>query len=391
MKAHAGSGRRAFMRGLAAIVVLLPLAVVVPVGPAAAAGPSITWTRKAAGLEQPVHVASARDGTGRLFVVEKTGRLKTYASGRVETYLDISDRVGTEGEAGLLSVAFHPRFRTTPYLWVAYSLPDGSSLRVARFEATTHSAATIDAGTAVQVLDVPHPTNRSNHWGGQLAFGRDGFLYISTGDGGDGGANARRFTSLAGKILRIDALRGCGGRAYCVPATNPYAGRSDVRQEIWARGLRNPWRFSIDPADGDLWVADVGDANREELTRLKYAVRGADLGWNVCEAHWTKGSATRCSLATRRSYRGPSYWYNHSYGESITGGFRYRGAKYRSFLGGRYIGGDFVSGKVFTMYVGRTRTAGNLPGVTSFGESALREIWAVTLNGGLFRMTARNA
>lgn len=374
------------MLGLA---LLLPL-VVVPAGSASAASVTITWSRKASGLEQPVHVASARDGTGRLFVVEKTGRIKTYVSGRVATYLDLSGRVSTDGEGGLLSVAFHPRFRTSPYLWVAYSRPGGSALRIARFKASTHRAGSVSRATEVRVLDVPHPTDRNNHWGGQLAFGRDGYLYISTGDGGDGGARARSFRSLEGKILRIDVLRRCGRLAYCVPATNPYARRTDVRKEIWARGLRNPWRFSVDPASGDLWIADVGEAHWEEVTRLKYGVRGADLGWNMCEAWAATGStSSRCPLAARRSYRGPAYWYNHNYGGSITGGFRYRGTKYRSFLWGRYVGGDFVSGKVFTMYAGRLRTAGSLPRVTSFGESARRELWAVTIDGGLYRMAAR--
>ena len=253
MSQHQTARRQHVIRLLAPLIMIVPLALVVPAGPAAAAV-TISWTRMASGLEMPVHVASARDGTGRLFVVEKTGRIKTYVSGRVRTYLDIADQVGTDGEGGLLSVAFHPRFKTSPFLWLAYSLPDRSALRIVRLTATTHDAATVAADTAVHVLDVPHPPDRDNHWGGQLAFGRDGFLYISTGDGGDGGANARRFTSLAGKILRIDALRSCGGLAYCIPASNPYAGRRDVRQEIWARGLRNPWRFSIDPVNGDLWV-----------------------------------------------------------------------------------------------------------------------------------------
>lgn len=381
--------RRSPLRLLAPLVVLLPL-LMGPAPPASAATISISWTRKAAGLDVPVHVTSARDGTGRLFIVEKAGRIKTYASGRVRTYLDITDRVGSDGEGGLLSVAFHPRFRTSPYLWVAYSLPDRSALRIVRFKASRHSAWSVRSATAVRVLDVPHPRDRNNHWGGQLAFGRDGYLYISTGDGGDGGARARSFRSLEGKILRIDVLQRCGGRTYCVPRTNPYAGRTDVKQEIWARGLRNPWRFSVDPANGDLWIADVGEAHWEEVTRLRYRVRGADLGWNTCEG-WaaTGSSATRCPLAARTSYRGPSYWYDHGYGRSITGGFRYRGAKYRAFLAGRYVGGDFVSGTVFTSYAGRLRSAGSLPRVTSFGESASRELWAVTADGGLYRMAAR--
>ncbi len=374
---------------LLASALVLPLGVV-PATSASAASVSITWVRKASGLEVPLHVASARDGTGRLFVVEKGGRIKAYRKGRVTTYLDLSTRVNTDGEGGLLSVAFHPRFRTSPYLWVAYSIPDRSALRIVRFKAATHAATSVAASTGVHVLDVDHPRHRNNHWGGQLAFGRDGYLYVSTGDGGDGGARARSFSSLAGKILRIDVRRRCGGRAYCIPPTNPYAKRSDVRKEIWARGLRNPWRFSVDPATGDLWIADVGESNWEEVTRLRYGVRGADLGWNVCEAHWVTGSTTQaCPLAGRSTYRRPSYWYNHGYGASITGGFRYRGAKYRSFLSGRYIGGDFVSWKVFTMYAGRLRTVGSLPGVTSFGESARRELWAVTFDGGLFRMAAR--
>ncbi len=377
-------------RVLLAALLLVPL-VGLPAGAASAAGVSIGWTRRAGGLDQPTGVTSARDGTGRLFVVEKTGRLKAYRNGRLSTYLDLRSRLNTAGEGGLLSVAFDPDFRRRPFLWVTYTRRDGGALRVERFRAATFSAPRVPTSSGRPVLDVPHPRDHSNHWGGQLAFGPDRFLYLSTGDGGDGGARARDLDYLGGKILRIDARRSCGASSYCVPATNPFAAQAGARRVVWASGLRNPWRFSIDPRTGDLWIADVGESTWEEVTRLRSGVAGANLGWNACEAWAAAGSRTEpCSLAGQPGYVGPRFWYSHSYGSAITGGFVYRGAKYRSILAGRYVGGDFVSGRVFTFFGGRS-TVGRLPGVTSFGEGATGELWAVTLAGGLYRMAARRA
>jgi hypothetical protein len=375
-----------------ALALLLPL-LVGPATDASAAGVAVGWNRHASGLSQPVQVVSAWDSTGRLFIVEKTGRIKVLLpNGSVRTYLDLSDRISTAGEGGLLSVAFQPQFRTLPYLWVTYTLPNGSALRVARFRAAgSYTAATANKASGTKVLDVPHPTNHSNHWGGQLAFGRDGMLHISTGDGGDGGANARNLDSLSGKILRIEARHGCSGLQYCVPATNPYAAQTGVRRLIWARGLRNPWRFSVERTSGDLWIADVGQSTWEEVSRLPYGVKGADLGWNRCEAWAVTGSTTQSCPLTGGGYVGPSYWYGRSYGAAIVGGFRYYGRDYATLLTGKYIGGDYVSGRVFTMSGGARSTVGQLSGISGWGETQSRELWAVTLSGSAYKLTARPA
>jgi glucose/arabinose dehydrogenase len=368
---------------------LLPPLLALPATGASAATISVSWTLRASGLVQPTAVTSARDGTGRLFVLEKGGRVKAYRNGRVTTYLDLSSRVGSAGEGGLLGIAFHPDFRRHPFLWVAYSLPDGSALRVARFRASSATAGSVRAATGRRVLDAPHPRDRSNHWAGQLAFGPDRMLYLSTGDGGDGGARAARLDDLSGKVLRVDPLRACGGQAYCVPADNPFAAQRGVRRLVWASGLRNPWRFSFDPATRNLWVADVGEGTYEEVTPLGPAAKGRDLGWNRCEGPSATGApGTPCPVTSAR-YVGPRLWYGRDYGSTVIGGFVYRGAKYRSFLGGRYVGGDFGSGRVFLLSGNRPSTVGSLPGVTSFGEGATRELWAVTLSGGLYRMAAR--
>ncbi|MDQ1584724.1 MAG: hypothetical protein QOH80_89 [Actinomycetota bacterium] len=372
---------------LVSLALVLPL-LVAPATTASAANVAIGWTRYSSGFSQPVQVVSARDSTGRLFVVEKTGKIKVrIPGGVVRTYLDLTDRVGTAGERGLLSVAFHPNFRTSPYFWVAYSSLSGGALRIVRFHATSYSANSVSRSTGKPILDVPHPTTHTNHWGGQLAFGREGYLYASTGDGGDGGANARSLASLSGKILRIDVLHVCGTVPYCVPSTNPYAAQTGPRRLMWARGLRNPWRFSVERTTGNIWVADVGQSTWEEASLLRYGVKGMDLGWNVCEAWAVTGSTTqRCPLTA--GYLGPTFWYGRSVGQTIIGGYQYYGTKYKSLLWGHYIAGDYGSGRIFNRY-GTIRSAGSLSVVTGFGESQGREIWAVTIGGGLYLMSAR--
>lgn len=372
---------------LVALLLATPL-LVVPSSSAGAAT-SITWARRAHGLVQPTQVTSARDGSGRLFVVEKAGRIRLFVRGRLlaRPFLDIRGRVRTAGEGGLLSIAFHPRYRSHPFVWAAYTTNAGD-LRVARFRATGYRAATTRAGTEKRVLTVPHPDRYGNHFGGQLAFGTDGHLFVSTGDGGGvgdplGHGQSRR--TLQGKILRLRVLgaRAACGRYSCVPPGNPYAGRTRGRGEIWSTGLRNAWRFSVDPATGALWVGDVGQDAVEEVDRV--ARGGLNLGWSCREGNRVY-DASRCRSGAR--YHAPTFTYGHGYGESIIGGFVYRGSRFRGRLGGRYVGGDFVSGRVFFSAGGRLVTGGRLPNVTSFGEDDAHELWAVTIGGGLYRMSA---
>jgi glucose/arabinose dehydrogenase len=380
------------VRACIVLVVLAPV-VIMPAGSAAAAGVAITWSRQATGLVQPTQVTSPRDGTGRLFIVEKAGRIRIFVGGRVlaTPYLDIRSLVKDDGEGGLFSIAFHPQWKTKPYFWVNY-VNSGGDVRVARFKAPSYTSNTVSRRTSVRTIDVPHPDAYTNHFGGQLAFGRDGYLYLSTGDGGgsgDPGNRSQNLASLSGKILRLAVVGAnsmCGRASYCIPSTNPYASSTTANRAIWARGLRNPWRISFDAATGNLWIGDVGQSRQEEIDRIPAGAGGRNLGWSCLEGKLVY-NASRCRSGA--TYTSPSYVYGRSYGTTITGGYIYRGERYRSILGGRYIGGDYGSGRVFYTASGTVLTAGSLANVTSFGEAGNRELWAVTYGGGLYRMAAR--
>ncbi|MGH3658025.1 MAG: PQQ-dependent sugar dehydrogenase [Micromonosporaceae bacterium] len=383
------SHRRAVVSVLASLVLAAPL-VVASSGTAQAAV-TIDWARRAGGLDRPTHVTAAGDGSGRLFVSEQSGRVRVFKDGRLlrRPFLDIRSRVKDDGEGGLLSVAFHPRYRTHPVFWVAYTTLR-NDVRVARFRSPSAAANQVSAATSRPVITVPHPDQYTNHYGGQLAFGRSGLLFLSTGDGGGGGDpydHAQDRRSLQGKLLRLDVLgaRSSCGRAYCVPRNNPFAGPRRGRGEIWATGLRNAWRFSVDPATGDLWLGDVGQGAFEEVDRIPAGVRGRNLGWS-CKEGFATYDASRCRPGA--SYLDPVATYGRRFGTSLTGGFAYRGSRYAGVLGGRYVAGDFGSGRVFYLDGTAVREAGRLDGVTSFGEGAGRELWAVTYSGGLYRMRA---
>lgn len=380
---------RSALAALATLVAAAPL--VVAAAGSSSAAVSVSWARQAGGLTQPTHVTSAPDGTGRLFVAEKRGTVRVFRNGRLlsRPFLDIRSRVRTDGEAGLLSVAFSPRYRAEPHVFVAYTT-NGNDLRVTRFTAPSRTADRVRTSTGVTVITVRHPDRYSNHFAGQLAFGPAGLLFVSTGDGGGSGDPAARSQdprSLQGKLLRLQVLgaRAACGRRYCVPPGNPYAGSVPGRGEIWAVGLRNAWRFSVDDATGDLWVGDVGQGAYEEVDRIPAGAAGRNLGWS-CKEGFATYNASRCDPGA--AYLDPVAVYGRGYGTSITGGFVYRGERYASLLGGKYVAGDFGSGRVFYLDGSRRRGAGRLPGVTSFGEGRDKELWAVTISGGLYEMRA---
>jgi hypothetical protein len=373
------------------LVVLAPV-VVMPASSASAATVSISWSGRATGLVQPTQVTSAFDGTGRLFVVEKAGRIRVFSGGSIlaTPYLDIRSLVKDDGEGGLFSVVFHPNWKTNPFIWVNY-VNNAGDVRVARFKAASYTSNTVSASTLAHTIDVPHPDAYTNHFGGQLAFGPDGYLYLSTGDGGgsgDPGNTAQNRASLSGKILRLHvatAYATCGRSTYCIPPTNPYARSTTARKELWAIGMRNPWRISFDAATGNLWVGDVGQSAQEEVDVIAAGAGGKNFGWSCREGRLVF-NASRCRSGT--TYTGPALAYGRGFGTTVTGGYVYRGAAYRSLLYGKYIGGDFGSGRIF--YGGNLTVAGSLPNVTSFGEGPGRELWAVTIDGGLYRMAARS-
>ena len=381
------TGRR-LLAPLVAVAVSLALAAATA-GPAQAA-PSITFASRAGGLSQPTQVTSARDGRARMFVVEKTGLVRIFAGGKMlaRPFLDLRSRVRTDGEGGLLSIAFHPSYRTHPVLWAAYTSTSGD-LRVARFRARTATASRVPLSSYHRVIDVPHPA-ATNHWGGQLVFGPVGLLFLSTGDGGSGGDppnHAQNRKSLQGKILRLKVLgahHACG-HAYCVPAGNPFRGDTPGRGEIWALGLRNAWRFSVDQTTGDLWVGDVGQDRFEEIDRIPAGVAGANLGWS-CREGPAEFNGSRCSATS--TYLEPVWTYGRDYGSTVTGGFVYHGSRYAGVLAGTYLGADFGSGRVFVGTPGGLETVGDLEGITSFGEDDGHELWAVTLDGRLYELGA---
>ena len=301
--------------------------------------PPVSLYEIARGLEQPVHLTHAGDGSGRLFVVEQAGRIRILKDRQLlpRPFLDIRDQVRSGGEKGLLSVAFHPRFRENGLFYVNYtSATGGLHTVVSRFRAPKGAYA--DRASEKILLTVAQPYG--NHNGGQLAFGPDGYLYIGMGDGGsanDPQGHGQNPATLLGSLLRIDVDGRSGLRPYGIPLDNPFVGRPGFRPEIWAFGLRNPWRFSFDALTGELYLGDVGQDEVEEIDLIR---RGGNYGWNIMEGDiCTPGVETDCD---RKGLEPPIHTYRHPKGFSITGGFVYRGRAIRG-LCGVYLYADYVT------------------------------------------------
>jgi glucose/arabinose dehydrogenase len=310
----------------------------------------------AGGFVQPVHVAHAGDGSDRIFVVEQAGRIRILDNGVVlpSPFLDLASvnppRLIAGGEQGLLSVAFPPAFTAKRYFYVNYTrAPDGATV-VARYRVSIGDANAADPASEEVVLTIPQPF--ANHNGGQLAFGPDNNLYIGMGDGGSGGDplnNGQSPGTLLGKILRIDVESGTA--PYVVPPDNPFVGVVGYRPEIWALGLRNPWRFSFDRLTGDLYIGDVGQGAIEEVdVQPAGSPGGRNYGWNIMEGAGCYNSAT-CATAGLTL---PVATYDHSLGCSVTGGVVYRGTALPA-LQGIHFYGDFCSGRIWGL---RKRGAG---------------------------------
>ena len=393
------------------VIALAPVAaaalcvgLLAPVSPAAAAAqPSVVLGQRvlATGLQQPVHVTSANDGSSRMFVVEKAGRIRVYTGNKIQsaTYLDLRSKVAGGGERGMLGVAFSPRFPTTHQFWVTYTRKNDGYLVVSRFTAVNAKATTVAASTEKVVFVVPRPDPSSfNHNGGSLAFGKDGYLYIGTGDGGGAGDpynRAQSPTTLNGKILRLDVARGCKPRLYCIPSTNPYAGSTTLQKPVYARGFRNPWRISIDASTGYLWVGDVGQDSYEEIDVVRSTTAGRNYGWS-CQEGDAPYNPGRCDgdalIPPVLSICHPDTVVGCTEdvgGESVTGGFVYRGSKYAATMSGRYFFGDFITGNLWVLGAGVLQRAGSLASVTSFGVDDGGEPYAVTIGGSLIMLTPR--
>ncbi len=343
----------------------------------------------ASGLSDPVGITNAADGSGRLFINERGGRIRVVAPDESllpTAFVDLSTRIGAGGERGLLGLAFHPRFAQNGRLFVDYTRAgDGATVISELQAAADHQSA--DPASERVLLTIAQPF--ANHNGGQLAFGPDGYLYIGMGDGGSGGdpfGNAQNLGVLLGKILRIDVDQRDGEQPYAVPPDNPFAPQGaragEGAPEIWAYGLRNPWRFSFDPRGGDLYIGDVGQGEYEEIDRQPGdSAGGENYGWNVMEGRHCYQDG--CDQA---GYVKPIAEYTHDVGCSVTGGYVYRGSLYPE-LAGVYVFADYCSGTVFTLQVdeGTITPKPVLDSglqVSSFGTDATGELYLADISGG---------
>jgi glucose/arabinose dehydrogenase len=303
-------------------------------------------------------------------------------------FLDITSLVTSGGEQGLLGLAFAPDYASSGLFYVYYTTKDGNQ-RVVEYR--RRSADVADPGSARQVLLMPD--QESNHNGGMLLFGPDKLLYIGTGDGGGGGdmhgahGNAQNLGVLLGKILRIDP-RQSGSRPYTIPSSNPFVGRGGARGEIYAYGLRNPWRFSFDRKTGDMAIGDVGQGEVEEIDFMRRGkARGANFGWRVFEGNtrYTQGESAPGAVK-------PVITERHSAGNcSITGGVIVRDPALKAWAG-RYVFGDFCRGRLETAKLpgGKVSETGfNVEQLSSFGEDARGRVYAVSLSGPVYRLVAR--
>jgi uncharacterized repeat protein (TIGR01451 family) len=357
-----------------------------------AADVQISLQSIASGFTRPLQITHAGDGSNRLFVVEQDGRIKIIKNGAVlgTPFLDISGLTrspadaGGGNEQGLLGLAFHPNYQNNGYFYVNYTNNSGNTV-IARYTVSGNPDVA-NAATAFTILTVNQPY--TNHNGGQLLFGpTDGYLYIGLGDGGSGGDpenRAQNTGSLLGKMVRIDVN---SGSPYAIPPTNPFVGAGNPLDEIWALGLRNPWRFSFDRATGDLYIGDVGQGDWEEISyQAANTPGGVNFGWRCREgAHNYNFSGSCGSL----SLTDPIAEYNHTQGVSVTGGFVYRGSLYPNLLG-RYFYADYGSGKIWSLY--KTGPAAfSAPDLeldtahllSAFGENEAGELYVTGYNNGV--------
>lgn len=371
----------------AACVLLTAPACAQPQGSASGRGgaaPAIRLAPVVSGLESPVHL-TAPAGDPRLFLVEQPGRIRIVANGRLlaAPFLDLTDRVGYGGERGLLSMAFHPGYRRNGFFYVNYTDRRGTT-RVERYRVSADSSKA-DAGSARLVISIEQPY--SNHNGGHILFGPDGMLWIGMGDGGsanDPQGHGQNPQTLLGDLLRIDVDR---GDPYAIPPDNPFARSRGGRPEIWATGLRNPWRIWMDAASKLLYIADVGQNRWEEIHVVRYDRPGLNFGWNLMEGkHPLRGRVEDTRFTP------PLVEYSHGEGCSITGGVVYRGRRLPA-LRGHYLYADYCNG-----WIRSFRTDGetvedarewpriHVPGATSFGVDDAGEAYVMVQSGTVYRI-----
>ncbi|GAB3794318.1 PQQ-dependent sugar dehydrogenase [Spirosoma humi] len=338
-------------------------------------------------FSSPVEYTYANDGTNRVFVIEQEGKIRVFENdpntATAGTYLDIRDKVASGGEMGLLGLAFHPDFKQNGFFYVNYTKNNPRETIVSRFKASSANASQVDPASEVILFRFAQPY--ANHNGGKVLFGPDGFLYVSTGDGGSGGDpqnNGQNKSSWLGKILRVDVNSTEKGH-YGIPADNPFKGNDKgYREELFAYGLRNPWRISFDD-EGRLWAGDVGQNTIEEVDII---TKGGNYGWRIKEANADFNA--KDNAVNEAELIPPVYQYSHNKGDvSITGGVVYRGSANPS-LRGKYIFADYASGRVWALTPNGTKPAAaqelmaQAGAISAFGEDQKKEIYLCDLGTG---------
>jgi glucose/arabinose dehydrogenase len=340
-------------------------------------------------FSNPLDFQNANDGSDRIFIVEQAGKIKVFPNqtdvSTTKTFLDITSKVTTGGETGLLGLAFHPNYKQNGYFYVNYTAPNPLRTVVSRFKVsdTNSDIADINSEQILLIINQPY----SNHNGGCLAFGLDGYLYIGTGDGGDAGDPQNRsqnINNLLGKILRIDVDNPQSPLNYGIPSDNPFidSSNTNIQKEIFAWGLRNPWRFSFDYVSGNLWCGDVGQNAWEEVDIID---KGKNYGWRCYE-----GSHPYNIINCNGTYEDPIWEYSHALGISITGGYVYRGQNI-SELYGKYIYGDYGSARIWALeYDGINPATNSLittaeGSITSFGVDESNELYLVSFDGKIYK------
>ncbi len=341
-------------------------------------------------FSNPVDLQTSKDGTNRLFVVEQRGRIIVFENNKNTTtkkvFLDITDRVSWGGEMGLLGLAFHPQFSSNGYFYVNYTANNPRRTIISRFRVSSTNPDSADKNSELILMTFSQPY--SNHNGGCIAFGPDGYLYIATGDGGSAGDPhnySQRIDNLLGKILRIDLNNPSPPTNYGIPPDNPFVDslNPNIKKEIYAYGLRNPWKFSFDLVTNKIWAADVGQDHWEEIDII---VKGGNYGWRCYE-----GNHPYNLSGCNGTYIFPIYEYSHLEGISITGGYVYRGSQFPE-LNGKYIYGDFGSKKIWALdYEGEKIPINNLiatcpQAISSFGVDDQNEIYVVGYEGRIYKL-----
>ena len=373
--------------------VLTAILIIAPAGMVRAAT-ALTANQVASGFSDPVYLTALPDDTSCLFVVEQAGRIRIIKNGTTlaTPFLDITSKVTSGGERGLLGMTFHPDYATNGYFYVYYTGLDPTGKTVVERYTVSSNPDAANASSGFTIFTYSQPA--ANHNAGMIDFGPDGYLYVGLGDGGGAGDvdnYAQTRTSLLGKMLRLDID---GGSPYAIPADNPFVGDPNTLDEIWAIGLRNPWRWCFDRETGDMWIADVGQGNWEEVNFAPASDPGGiNYGWRLKEGDHCYNPSTGCDPLD--TLYDPIHEYSHSFGCSITGGFVYRGCAIPD-LNGTYFFGDYCSGRVWSMryngstvsdFTERTSELG-VPGfgLVSFGQDAKGELYLLYSSGSIYRI-----